>query len=158
MDRQRDKKLREQLVAHIHGGEAFTPVDAIMDKVTAEKAGVVPGKLPYSFYQQFYHLRFTQYDILEFTRNSGYISPPWPKGYWPEQPAPENKKKWREIKEAYVKERREFCEILNSTHDLFQPIPHGNGQTLLREALLVIEHTAYHTGQLHIILRLLGKT
>lgn len=156
MGNQTSKTLGEQLVSHIRGGKAFIPVENIINKIAFDKVGLVPGEIPYSFYQQFYHLRLAQYDIMEFTRNPNYTFLNWPDEYWPSNPKPVNKQEWQQLVENFFFERREFCEyIIEHAHDLYLPIPHGSGQTLLREALLVIEHNAYHTGQLLIILRLL---
>jgi uncharacterized damage-inducible protein DinB len=153
-----DNQIREQLVKHLKGGEAFMTIDAALEKITYEDVAITPPGLPYSFYQLFFHIRLAQYDIIEFSRNQDYQSPEWPKEYWPRETGPENKRKWEELKEMYFSERKEFCEfILDSENDLFRPFAHGSGQNLLREALLVVEHTAYHTGQLLIVLRLLGK-
>ena len=157
MDQPSDQKLREQLVKHIKGGEAFTPVDELLKKISFNQLGFVPEGLPYSFYQQFYHIRLAQHDILEFSRNPHYKSPTWPEGYWPEDSAPQHRQGWEELKERFFSEREELCNyLLDQENKLLQPLAHGSGQTLLREALLVIEHTAYHSGQLLIILRLLG--
>ncbi|MEX0780758.1 MAG: DinB family protein [Balneolales bacterium] len=157
MDDPMDRVVRKQLVSHLRGGEAFMPVDHMVDKVPFDMTGIVPEGLPYSFYQLFYHLRLAQYDILEFIRNPNYESPAWPDEYWPENPVPQNKQEWQQLKDFYFTERDEFAAYLaDQDHDLIKLIPHGSGQTLLREALLVLEHNAYHTGQLLILLRLLG--
>ncbi|MGK7392577.1 MAG: DinB family protein [Candidatus Cyclobacteriaceae bacterium M2_1C_046] len=153
---QNDNKLRDQLIKHVKGGEAFMPITEMLKKITFNKLGFKPDGLPYSFYQQFYHLRFAQYDILEFSRNPDYKGFSWPDDYWPEKTAPENEKEWDDLVTDYFKEREEFCSLLSDDkNDLFKPFPHGSGQTLLREALLIIEHSSYHTGQLLVILRLL---
>ena len=157
INEKKDLQIRERLVIHIQGGEAFMPVDRLLDKIPFEKTEVVPEGLPYSFYQQFYHLRLAQYDILEFTRNPNYESPKWPEGYWPEQTGPDKVQEWELLTEAYFTERTEFCDYISDTDiNLFEPIPHGTGQTPFREALLLTEHNAYHTGQLLMLLRLLN--
>ena len=153
-----DNIIRKQLVKHIKGGDAFMTIDEVVNKPAFADISVVPEGLPYSFYQLFYHIRLAQHDIIEFSRNPNYQSLEWPKDYWPEPAGPESKKSWEELKALYFNERNHFCEfILDTTNDLQQPFAHGTGQNLLREALLVVEHTAYHTGQLLIVLRLLGK-
>lgn len=153
-----DTQLRQQLVKHLEGGEAFVPVDDIVDKMPFEKLGIIPKNLPYSFWQQFYHLRYAQYDILDFCRNPNYAPVKWPDDYWPDEPAPKNRQEWQETIDAYFSERAEMAELItNPANDLTKPIPHGEGQTLLREVLLIIEHTAYHTGQMLVILRLLSE-
>jgi uncharacterized damage-inducible protein DinB len=157
MEQQADKKIREQLVKQLKGGEAFTPVENLLEEIFFEQTGIVPGGLPYSFYQLFYHIRLAQHDILAFSRNPAYESPKWPEGYWPDQKAPASEQGWQQLVESYFAERKELCDyILDTSNNLLEPFPHGSGQTLLREALLVIEHTSYHTGQLLVVLRLLG--
>jgi uncharacterized damage-inducible protein DinB len=157
MEKGDTKQLREQLVKHIEGGEAFRPLDELLEEIPYEQLGMRPQGMPYSFFELFYHIRLAQHDILEFSRSPDYGSPPWPEGYWPKEQAPQNPAAWEELKRAYFDERQQFCELLlDPTTDLFAPISHGSGQSLLREALLVVEHTAYHTGQLLAVLRLLG--
>lgn len=157
MNKHSDKLLREQLVKHLKGGEAFTTVDNIIKEINFDQLGIIPEGLPYSFYQLFYHLRLAQYDILQFSQDPEYESPKWPEGYWPEETAPQSIEQWQQLQESFYREREEFCQyLLTPANDLFEPFSFGSGQTLLREALLVIEHNAYHTGQLLVVLRLLG--
>lgn len=157
MDSEDDQALRKRLARHLKGGQAFSPLDDIVERIPFEKVGIVPGGLPYSFYQQFYHIRFAQYDILEYCRTSAYQAPDWPDDYWPDETSPEDEEVWNTLKEKYYDERRELTEmILDPSSSLFQPFEANPDHTLLREVELVIEHTAYHTGQLYIIERLLG--
>src|SRR5690606_18567091 len=94
---------------------------------------------------------------LEFSRNPDYQSPPWPDGYWPNNPAPPDDKAWKESLRKIKSDRNEFIELLKKPDvDLFAPFPHGDGQNLAREAMLIADHTAYHTGQIIVIRRLLG--
>ncbi|MDF9798687.1 putative damage-inducible protein DinB [Catalinimonas alkaloidigena] len=152
-----DQQLREQLVRHLQGGQAFLPVEHLLKEISFDQLGIVPEGIPYSFYQQFYHMRIAQYDILEFSRNPDYVAPDWPDDYWPEQSAPADEQEWKQLVDHYFEERQQLCELVSDPkNDLFAPFPHGSGQTLLREAILVVEHSAYHSGQLLLILRLLG--
>lgn len=152
-----DKKLREQLVSHINGGMAFMPIEKFINKIPFEKLGIKPEGLPYSFYQQFYHITFAQKDILDFSKDSNYKAPEWPQDYWKQKSAPANEAEWEELKKSYFSERDAFCKMIKDPSiDLYEAFPHGSGQNLFREALLVVEHTAYHTGQLLIIARLLN--
>ncbi|WKN46084.1 DinB family protein [Tunicatimonas pelagia] len=158
MDLSSSVQLRQQLVKHLEGGEAFVPLDTIVHNIPFDKLGMVPDGLPYSLWQQFYHLRYTQLDILEFCRNPTYASVKWPDNYWPSETKPEDWQQWNRIVNAYFSERSELAELTtNPKNNLMKPLSHGEGQMLLREVLLVIEHTAYHTGQILIILRLLGE-
>ncbi|MEX0966256.1 MAG: DinB family protein [Bacteroidia bacterium] len=157
MDENTETLLRKQLAKHIEGGDAFMPMEEMLKEISFEKTGIIPQGVPYSFYQLFYHTWFAQNDILEFCRNPDYKAPKWPEGYWPGKKAPDNEADWNNLKAQYFNDRKAFCDyLLNSENNLFSPIPHGSGQTLLREAILITEHSAYHSGQLLIILRLLG--
>ena len=132
------------------------PLDELLPKISFEHVQVKPEGLPYSFYELFYHIRYTQLDILEFARNPEYEYPKWPGDYWPQEPHC-SEHDWENLKDQYFQEREEFCSLISdASNDLFKPFVHGTGQTLLREALLIIEHSSYHTGQLLIILRELG--
>jgi uncharacterized damage-inducible protein DinB len=154
MKDEQETALRKRLVKHTKGGEAFRPIDDIIDQVTWKQAAQVPDRLPYSVYQQFAHLRLAQHDIIQFCLDPDYESPAWPDGYWPDQPGAENAQAWKSLQESYFSERATWCDYLLSAEDsLMDPIPHGDGQTLLREALLIIEHTAYHTGEIVAIMR-----
>jgi uncharacterized damage-inducible protein DinB len=156
MNPQEDKQIREQLVKHLKGGEAYMTIDAMLDLVNYEDIHMVPNGLPYSFYQVFFHIRLAQHDILEFSRNPAHISPLWPKGYWPKETGLADEQEWTDLKRNYFAERQELCDfLLDSTNDLLKPFSHGSGQNLLREVLLVLEHTSYHTGQLLAILRMI---
>lgn len=159
MNLQNEQGLRNQLVRHIRGGQAFTPIDKIIEKMPFEQAGIVPEGLPYSFYQQFYHIRFTQFDILDYCRNRDYQTPAWPDDYWPEKTAPDNEREWQKLAKTYAEERDAFCNyILDASNNLFSSFVQNPEHNLFREAQLVIEHTSYHTGQLFVIYRLLNHS
>lgn len=152
-----DQKLRKQLVNHLKGGDAFATIEKVLKKVPLEKVAVVPVGLPYSFYQQFYHIRIAQLDILEYCRDKNYKAPDWPDDYWPESPAAVDEAEWDKLVRSYFDERNELCDlILDTSNDLFQPLTANRNHNLFREVQLVIEHTSYHTGQLYIIQRLLS--
>ncbi|WZL89410.1 DinB family protein [Salinimicrobium sp. 3283s] len=149
--------LKESLVKHLKGGEAFMPIDKMIEKIPFLELGKRPADLPYSFFEIFSHIRFTQKDILDYCTQTDYKAPQWPKDYWPEKSSPDDENAWKELVDAYFKERDELGElILSEEKDLMDTVPSGGNHTLFREILLVIEHTAYHSGQLLIILRHLG--
>lgn len=151
-----EKYRRSQLAKHIIGGEAFTPLQDILPKIPYEQLGIIPKGLPYSLWQQVYHIYAVQHDLLDFSKNPGYVAPNWPDDYWPKMPAPSDLEEWHETIKLFFQEREEFIQLIQDPSiKLYQPLPHGNGQTLLREALLMIEHTAYHTGELLVIMRIL---
>ena len=152
-----DRVLRERLLSHIEGGEAFLNIEHLLDRIPFHRTSErVPG-LPYSFYEQFYHIYMAQRDLLEYAKDSFYESPPWPEGYWPSRTGPASQEEWEELQNAYFEDRRAFQELLKDPEqDLTTPFKNGSGHTLFRQALLVIEHAAYHTGQLWAIMRALG--
>lgn len=149
--------IKEQLVRHLHGGEAFMPVDKMLPEIPFKMLGIRPEKMPYSFYEVFYHLWYAQKDILAYCKEKQYTPSAWPKDYWPKVAAPHTQAEWTELQEAYFNDRKEIAALLIHTEsDLLMPVRSGTGHTLLREVMLVIEHNAYHTGQLLVILRALG--
>lgn len=149
--------IKDRLAKHLLGGEAFMPLDEMLKLIEFDKLGMRPNNLPYSFYEIFSHIKFTQKDILDYCTLSNYKAPNWPKDYWPEQKSPKSALEWEELKKIYFEERDSFSQIIkNEDVDLLQPLNEDTDHTFIREALLVIEHTAYHSGQLLIILRNLG--
>lgn len=151
-----DQKLREQLVNHLKGGNAFSPIEKVVKDVPFEKIGIVPDGLPYSFYQQVYHLWYAQKDIIDYCRNDDYEAGNWPDDYWPENKAPKDEKEWENLIEKLFDERDEFCKyLMDSSNDLFEPFSQNENHNLLRETELIIEHNAYHIGQLYVMKRLL---
>ncbi len=152
-----EKKLREQLVKHLNGGEAFTPLEEFIDEIPFEKLGERPQDLPYSFYELFYHIVFAQKDILEFSIAGSYETSTWPDDYWPKEQAPADEQSWENLKSEYFEDRRIFADfLLDENNGLLKPVKNGETQSLFRETMLIIEHTAYHSGELLVILRLLG--
>jgi hypothetical protein len=102
------------------------------------------------------HMRIAQWDILEFSRNPKHVSPAWPEGYWPSGDAPADDRAWDRAVDAFRTDLAAMCDLVaNPATDLFARIPQGDGQTILREALLVADHNAYHLGQLVVVRRLL---
>jgi len=149
--------IKQQLVKHIKGGQAFAPIDTVLDNMPYKKIGIVPDGLPYSFYQLFYHIRFAQSDILGYCLDDGYQAPNWPDDYWPEKTVSENEDEWHRLMNVYFDEREEFCDLLLSDDtQLMAPFKSNESHNMLRQAELIIEHSAYHTGQLYIIYRLLN--
>lgn len=120
------------------------------------RGAAVPG-LPHTAWQLLEHMRISQWDILEFSRNPRHVSPPFPEGYWPETAAPPNRAAWeRSVKQFRAGLQAMKALMRKASTDLFAPIPHGEGQTILREALLVLDHNSYHLGQLVDLRRALG--
>jgi hypothetical protein len=153
--------LRTQLVKLLDWHEAHADFDSAVKGVPREKQGQVPPGLPYSPWQLLEHLRIAQHDILEFCVNPNYNElyqhHKWPDDYWPGSPEPSTARAWSESVAAYVHDREAMKSLVRDTSiDLFAKIPHGSGQTYLREVLLVVDHGAYHVGQLVLVRRLLG--
>lgn len=151
--------LREQLRVMLAGGEAHASfTDAVKD-FPAGMRGVVAAKLPYSAWQLVEHLRIAQRDILNFSAppTGGYQPLEWPKDYWPESAEPPYPGSWDNTVAVIASDLEKFEAILaDPSSDLFKPFRWGQGQTLLREALLIADHNAYHTGELVVLRRLLG--
>jgi len=152
-----DLDIRDQLAKHLEGGEAFITVDVLLKEMKFEKLGERSNNLPYSFYELFYHIWFTQRDILTYCTAEIYEEFQWPKNYWPENKAPDTEAEWQELQRAYFDDRKELSDFLmDPKNELMKPVRSGTNHSLLREILIVIEHSSYHNGQLLIILRYLG--
>jgi hypothetical protein len=149
--------LREQLVRLLDFREAHVGFDAAVDGIGPAHRGKTPPGLPHSPWQLLEHLRIAQHDILDFCVNPNYREMTWPADYWPADPAPPSDAAWKESLAAYARDRESLKELVRDPgRDLFSTIPHGGGQTYLREILLVADHAAYHVGQLVLVRRLLG--
>lgn len=149
--------MRKQLAKQLNGGEAFQSIEYFLEQVPFQKLGIRPEGLPYSFYEVFYHIFFAQKDIVDFIASDDYKAPAWPNDYWPQKRAPNSEKEWNDLIVNYKKDRQKLIDItINEENDLRKTVKNGDVQSLFREVLLVLEHTAYHTGQLAIILRLVN--
>ena len=153
-----DQPLRDQLTQVLDWGHAHMRFDEAVQDFPPELRGRRPPGGPHSPWELLEHLRLALWDIVEFTRKGkGHVSPPWPQGYWPSSEAPPHDLAWDESVKAYRKHLREFAELLaDPSVDLFAPIANADGQTPLREVLLVIDHNAWHLGQLVMVRRMLG--
>ena len=155
---EQDKQLREQLVKLLGGGQAFKTRDEILQGISLQEAGSKVANVPYTIWQLLEHLRIAQWDILEFSRNPQHESPDWPAGYWPDETAPENQATLEGTVKAITADLEEMIQLIQDpANNLFVPFAHGNGQNLLREAMLVGEHNAYHIGEIVVVRRLLGE-
>lgn len=151
------EQLREHLIYLLAGGGAHAKFDDIIKDMPENLRGVKPEKLPHSAWMLLEHLRLAQSDILEFSRNPKHQSPKWPEGYWPENEAPPSTAAWNKSIRQFHKDLRAMQELVaNRKTDLYARIPWGDGQTILREALLVADHNAYHLAQLVDLRRLLA--
>jgi len=153
-----DKALREHVLSLLVGGNAHLDWKAAFKGIPPKLRGVRPAGLPYSIWEQLEHMRIAQWDICEFSRNAKHVSPEWPAGYWPATQAPPSAKAWDKSMKAFSQDLAAMKKLVeNPKTDLFARIPHGTGQTILREALLVADHNAYHLGQVLTVRRLLGN-
>jgi hypothetical protein len=152
-----DKPLREHLLYLLHGGGAHAGFDAAIAGLSVALRGKRPKGAEHSPWEILEHMRLAQSDILEFSRNPKHTSPPWPSGYWPKTKAPPNSTAWTKSVKAFKADLKAMCDLVeNPSTKLYARIPHGDGQTILREALLIADHNAYHLGELVLVRRLLG--
>ena len=152
-----EKILREHLVNLLRGGGAHLDFDSAVKSIPAALRGRRPARSPHSPWELIEHLRIGQWDILEFCRNAKHQSPKWPEGYWPKSAAPPSASAWSKSIRAFRADLEAMCALVADPRtDLYARIPHGDGQTVLREALLIADHNAYHLGQLVLVRRLLG--
>lgn len=152
-----DSDLRQQLLSLLQGGNAHATFDDAVKNLPPELRGKTPRGAEHSPWQLLEHLRIAQWDILEFSRNPQHRSPDWPSGYWPAKPAPPDEKAWDKSVRAFRHDLKAMCDMVeDESTDLYARIAHGDGQTVLREALLAADHNAYHIGQLVLVRRLLG--
>jgi hypothetical protein len=152
-----DQSLREHVLYLLRGGGAHAHFDAVVKGLPAALWGKRPRGAEHSPWEILEHLRLAQSDILEFSRDPKHASPEWPEGYWPKTPAPPNAAAWTRSVRAFQADLEEMCKLVSAkSTDLFARIPHGSGQTILREALLLADHNAYHLGELVLVRRLLG--
>lgn len=149
--------VRKQLIDLLTGSQAHQSFDEAINDLPAELRGVKLDKLPYSIWQLVDHIRIAQWDILEFSRDATHQSPPWPEGYWSTDVAPPDAAAWEQALQQIRQDRAAFIALLNDPQrSLYEPFAHGTGQNLLREALLIADHNAYHVGEIIIIRRLMN--
>ena len=156
MVRNNDESIRKHVLSLLRGGNAHISFDNFIADFPVDACGRKIEGLPYTAWQVLEHMRIAQWDILEFSRDASHKSPKFPKGYWPKPDELGNAALWNETVERFREDlkRMEGLVAVPST-DLLAKIPHGSGQTLLREALLIADHNAYHLGALLVISRML---
>ena len=153
----KDRALRDHLLELLRCGSAHLDFDKAIADLPANLRGVRPEGSPHSVWELVEHLRFTQWDILDFSRNPDYATPSWPEDYWPKTPAPPDEAAWEESVSAFHQDLKAMQDLVaDPKTDLYAKIPWGEGQTILREALLVADHNAYHLGQIVTVRQMLG--
>ncbi|MGA9583707.1 MAG: DinB family protein [Terracidiphilus sp.] len=149
--------FRKHLVEVLTGGHAHATFEQAVKGLPAELQGKVPKGAEHSPWQLLEHLRLAQWDILDFSVNAKYQALKWPDDYWPKEKAPPDEKAWDKSVRVFKKDLKAMVALVEDEEtDLFAKIPHGDGQTILREALLVADHNAYHVGQLVLVRKMLG--
>jgi hypothetical protein len=152
-----DKALREHLLDLLRGGNAHLHFDQAVADLPARLRGAHPAHVPHTPWRLVEHMRIAQWDILEFSRSPNHVSPEWPDGYWPSGDAPPDDAAWEQSLAQFRADLEAMCDLVADPRiDLLARIPHGTGQTVLREALLVADHNAYHLGQLVTVRRAIG--
>ena len=151
-----DADLRRHLIALLDEGNAHITFADAVKEFPVEHAGVRPAGSPHSAWELLEHLRIAQADIVLFSRGKDYVERKWPDDYWPASPAPKSKAEWAGSVNAVRKDLAQFIELVkDERRNLFEPFSWGDGQTLLREALLIADHNSYHLGQLMLVRRML---
>jgi len=152
-----NRSLRQHLIDLLTAGNAHAKFDDVIKDLPPDLRGTKPANFPHSPWMLLEHLRLAQWDILEFSRNQKHKSPAWPEGYWPQTEAPPDDAAWKKSLSQFRADLQAMQKLVeNPKTDLFAKIPWGDGQTILREALLLADHNAYHLGQLIDVRRLLG--
>ena len=151
------QELRDHLLELLGGGHAHPDFEAAIAELPPDLRGARPPGLPHTPWRLLEHMRIAQWDILRFSIDPGHISPDFPAGYWPGGDAPPDPGAWDRSARAFRSDLEAMKHLVaDPKTDLFTPIPHGQGQTILREALLVADHNSYHIGQMVAVRRLLG--
>jgi hypothetical protein len=157
MTAEQTEALREHLLYLLRGGGTHLDFDKAVAELPAGLRGAKPAGQPHSPWRLLEHMRIAQWDILRFCLDPHHVSPSFPEGYWPQDDAPPDAGDWDRSVEGFRSDLRTVQGLVaDPSRDLLAPLPHGQGQTILREALLVADHNAYHLGQLVLVRRLLG--
>jgi DinB superfamily len=144
-----DQQIRQQLAKALDWGDAHADFRAVVDDFPEDLRGEVPSGFSHSAWELLEHMRVALWDIVEFTKDARHKSPPWPDGYWPSSPTPPQEEAWQQSVRSIVDLLEEMRALVLDRHrPLLEPLPRGQGQTLMREALLVADHNSYHLGQL----------
>jgi hypothetical protein len=152
-----DKTLRTHLVKMLTEANAHATFEDIIEDFPVTRHGATVEKYPHSAWQLLEHLRIAQWDIVEFSRDPNHVSPAWPDEYWPQNANPPSEQAWnKSVAEFKADLKRMVKMIEDESNDLFEPFEHGDGQTLLREALVLAKHNSYHLGQLAVIKKAKG--
>jgi hypothetical protein len=148
------KILVDELVKLLNGGSAHASFEDALEDLPAKLRGVKPDNLPYTIWQLVQHIRIAQWDMLKFSENEKHHSPKWPDEYWVKETAPKDEAAWEKSIKQINDDREEFIKLLKDG-DIYKAIPHGSGQNILREALQIADHNAYHIAEIIVVRRVL---
>ena len=152
-----DQAIRDHVLKLLKGRQGHVDCETVLANLPQEFQGKKPEGAPHTPWQLLEHMRIAQWDILEFSRDSEHVSPKFPEGYWPDSETPPDDNAWQTSVTSLGVDLQAMADLVaDSSTDLYAPIPHGSGQTILREALLIADHNAYHLGQLVLVRRLLN--
>jgi len=151
----KDKTIISELTKLLLGGNAHISLQDALKGLRPELRGAKPAHVPYSIWQLVEHIRIAQWDMLQFCRDAEHKELKWPDDYWPHEAAPANEDVWKGSLQQINDDLEEFIELMEHA-DIYQPLPHGQGQSVLREALQIADHNAYHIGEILALRRMLG--
>ena len=144
-----DQKLREKLVSMLRQGNAFTPLPQLLSSMPYKVAGEKPEGFSHTVWELTEHIRRALHDLVAYSKDSYYESPPWPEGYWPDNQAPADEKEWEDSLYQINTLLDEMIALVKDPNvDLFEPFQAHSGHNLVRQATIAAEHTAYHSGQI----------
>jgi hypothetical protein len=157
MDQPTRAALVAELTALLTGGNAHATFEQALADLPAPLRNQAVPEVPYTIWHLVEHLRIAQWDIVEFCINPQHESPEWPAGYWPDKSLAVDEAGWQAALHAIAHDQQRFIDLLqNPATDFLRPLPHGDGQNILREALLIGDHASYHTGEIILLRRLLN--
>ena len=152
---QTDESVRKHVLYLLRGGGAHLSFDDFVNSFPPDLCNRQVQGLPYTAWQVLEHMRLAQWDILEFSRDPDHVSPEFPKGYWPNPDDLGNPQLWQQTIDQFRKDLQQMEALVEDpSTDLYAKIPHGDGQTILREALVIADHNAYHLGALAVMARI----
>jgi DinB superfamily len=149
------KLIISEITKLLLGGSAHASLKDALAGLSPKLRGVKPENMPYSIWQLVEHIRIAQWDMLQFSKDADHKSPKWPDEYWPKESAPESESAWDGSLKQINDDLDEFIELVEHG-DIYQELQHGDGQTILREALQMADHTAYHVAEIVALRRFLG--
>ena len=152
-----DEVMREQLLALLRGGNSHLGFDNAVADFPLAQINTKPPNVDYSPWHILEHMRIAQWDILEFIRNPAHVSPAWPDDYWPLPAEQADEAGWQQTIDNFRADLKSLQNLVaNPATDLYGPLPHAPGYTILREILVVADHNAYHIGEFAILRQVMG--